>query len=340
MDEEGYEIKEVDNQFAESPYIDIYCIGKAPSGEGILFFYRTKEKVLYAGAIDACIDDSILKENGVEKLNLICWSHPHKDHFEGIDKLINKYADENTKILIPPELSQTIFKHKDKEEQDLYKKIVTINANGKKKSGTIFYGCHNKSIEKIYFLDRKNGIKSNFSINTHAPIDNIISRLPYQKSIDYNDYSIILEININNARFIFTGDVIKSTIEELKKMKFSMQNVVYVKIPHHGSESSIDFIDLLKDDTGIAVTTIFKDNGFNKTPCRKVINRYFEKNFNVFTTNGSYWDGKDSEEKIGIISTRIVVPTSELEENCDWSVNCIKEGKEILREDDTTMLVI
>ena len=181
MDEVIYDIREVNNQFHKKPYLDIHCIGKSPSGEGILFFYRTDNEILYSGAIDACIDDSILIENSIKRLDLICWTHPHKDHFEGIKILLNKYADKNTKILIPEELSGTISKHTDQEEKDLFKEMATINANGTESKGRVFLGGSGKCIELINFIDKINGLDSQLSIRTYAPIDSIVSKLAFQK---------------------------------------------------------------------------------------------------------------------------------------------------------------
>lgn len=340
MEEMILNIKTVDGELKENPYLDIHCIGKSPSGEGIIFFFRTENKILYSGVIDACINDSLLKENNIERVDLICWTHPHKDHFDGLEMIIDKYADINTKVLIPSEVSATISKHTDEEEVELIKKIATLNANGVRNKGSVVLGSINKVIEQVKFSDTLNGAVSILNIEAYAPIDGIISKLPYQESVDYNDYSIILVITINGAKFIFTGDAIKSTIKKLKIMNVDMRNIIYVKIPHHGSDSSIEFVDLLDDKPGIAVTTIYKENGFGKTPNKKVIEKYLEKNFKVYTTNKSYYNDKESEEKIGIVSTRIEIPLNDSESDCRWDSNCIKEADEITKENNNIMLII
>ena len=43
----GEIIEEFNGELNEDPYVDVHCIGKSPSGEGIIFFFRNKNKIFY-----------------------------------------------------------------------------------------------------------------------------------------------------------------------------------------------------------------------------------------------------------------------------------------------------
>ena len=336
----GEIIEEFNGELNEDPYVDVHCIGKSPSGEGIIFFFRNKNKIFYSGVIDACIDDTILKENKIKELNLICWTHPHKDHYEGLNLILDKYSGPNTKILIPMGVEATIHKQKDQEEKALFEKMATTNRNGTKSKGKVILGGINRNIENIIYLDKKNGVSMDLKIQAYAPVDSIISGQSYLTGVDYNDYSIILVLTVNEANFVFTGDASKTTINELIRQNIFIKNAIYVKIPHHGSKSSEKFIDLIKSKTttGIGVTTIFKGNGYDQTPNKKVLKSYLDNNYKIYITNKSYFKRKKSKADIGIVSTRFQIPIDETIEECNWDNKCIGEADEIEKDENNILI--
>ena len=79
--------------------------------------------------------------------------------------------------------------------------------------------------------------------------------------------SIAFNIVLGNLRFFFGGDITNTTIKKIPKEGFS--NTIFVKIPHHGSDTSNElpnkYITNEDDDTLderypiIAVSTMFED---------------------------------------------------------------------------------
>ena len=78
--------------------VETYIIGYKNEGESVLFFVRADGGISFSGLIDCFrlrdIDkiNDILKENGVKKLDFICWTHPDLDHSKGLKDIIQNYA--------------------------------------------------------------------------------------------------------------------------------------------------------------------------------------------------------------------------------------------------------
>lgn len=83
--------------YSNSLFFEVYLIGYNSQGESILFFLRTDEGVIYSGVVDCYTYKSInktidlLKKENIEKIDFLCWTHPHDDHSLGIDKLLGKH---------------------------------------------------------------------------------------------------------------------------------------------------------------------------------------------------------------------------------------------------------
>ena len=93
--------------------VKIFAVGYGYIGESIIIFIMNGDRVYYSIVIDCykikkkkkgpyinkTVD--ILKQHSVERLDILCWTHPHEDHSKGISTLISKYCDEETKVLFP-----------------------------------------------------------------------------------------------------------------------------------------------------------------------------------------------------------------------------------------------
>ena len=59
----------------------------------------TKEVTRFArNTLDTLQMVRLLKENNVDRIDYLCWSHPDDDHTKGIDSIIRNFCTENTKI--------------------------------------------------------------------------------------------------------------------------------------------------------------------------------------------------------------------------------------------------
>ena len=88
---------------------EVYLIGYPKMGESQLVLLRDKSngKIYFSAVIDSYTHESVnktielLKSNSVTQLNLLCWTHPDKDHSIGIDSIFNDFCSNDTLILLP-----------------------------------------------------------------------------------------------------------------------------------------------------------------------------------------------------------------------------------------------
>jgi beta-lactamase superfamily II metal-dependent hydrolase len=148
---------------------------------------------------------------GISKIDHIFISHPHTDHYEGLDAL----ADAGIKVRniyynLPPSGSDD-FDYKRSEFMETISRQRDLGA-------TVF------DISKGFSLNLKN---SSFKV-LHAQKDSEING----QSIGLNDYSVILRWDANDYRVLFTGDLELKLGTELAKLNFIKSDIL--KMPHHG----------------------------------------------------------------------------------------------------------
>ena len=93
----------------------IYVVGgQGGIGEGILILFLKGNEVLKTISIDSCqavfkghvcnLLDNLLKHFNVKKIDCFVWTHPHNDHSEGLDVLIESYYRKGSIGVIPKQI--------------------------------------------------------------------------------------------------------------------------------------------------------------------------------------------------------------------------------------------
>ena len=105
-----------DDSFDVSNFnVKIIVIGYGCYGESTLILLMDGETVFYSIVIDSFhyIEDrtiikpyinmtaNVLNDYHVERLDILCWTHPHDDHSKGFPRLISRYCDGETKVVFP-----------------------------------------------------------------------------------------------------------------------------------------------------------------------------------------------------------------------------------------------
>lgn len=86
----------------------IFVIGYSDQGESIVtLFMDEHEHVFYTMVVDCYAKGDVNKTKElldkfhVVHIDLLCWSHPDKDHSVGVDTLIENFCDDRSYILVP-----------------------------------------------------------------------------------------------------------------------------------------------------------------------------------------------------------------------------------------------
>lgn len=309
--------------------VDIYVIGEYPWGECILFVLKINDIPKFSVIVDSCekainiLNEKLKEYYKIKTIDMLCWTHPHKDHSVGMIDFLTDYCGEKTLILEPQgiEISKEYI---DDESKVIYDYLNKINMRNKKKYGKIAFAAEGKTIKNVqYIYDNTNNL--NLNIETYSPVDEKINNMKNNKNKKINDYSILMCITINNWKFIFSGDIENKSINYLKEKYEKFYNVIFLKIPHHGSKSSENFIDLIEEDNNnIICNSTTYNNKDIVLPKVEVLNKYNNLiNSQVFCTNlRSLENNKENTESYGIISTRYEL----YNDSGKYSWDCKKEG--------------
>lgn len=283
-------------------FIKTYLIGYETEGESCIFLLYSTEpeyKVHYSVAIDSYTENGINKtldilKNNLEKqkLDMLVWTHPHRDHYLGLIDVIKKYCNKYTTIMTP-----AIGNDLNLYDSGTKKVMLYINSLVHKRRIVDRYNVKQISTVCKTFLDKKlediplvQGIR--FEII--APFSSLGYSNADIKSINYNWMSIGMVIQVyerNHAQyFLYTGDMDKDTINMLLYMINERKEIdipdhyAYIKIPHHGSRASAELLKILSDvnKTETAASTIFRPQNL---PDNDLLNEYREKSVEVLRTD-------------------------------------------------------
>lgn len=267
-------------------FLDIYLIGYPTEGESIVCCLRTDNEnspFLFTCVIDCYRNEKfnytveLLKKLKISNLDLLCWTHPDKDHSLGIDELLEDYVGANTVVSIPISLPE--HKADFNEETQKYCHMI-LNCLKKRKLENkirLQYTCNNTEVYARDYLKINQDKSYRLRIKAIAPDSNLVANLLSRKTVKSNIFSIALCLSFEEVNVLFTGDLENNTIREAQDIWDLPDNFHYIKIPHHGSSSSSDLIDFFERRKnsifmeGIACSTVFKKAGL---PEREILKRY------------------------------------------------------------------
>ena len=285
------------------PKIEVNLIGYFPEGESSVIVVKNEDNAIFTVVVDCYELENInktmelLEENRIEKIDICCWTHPHKDHSLGIDKLF-KYFNKKTSVIIPTGMaSDNIPLYL----VDIYNKIIGINQKGKKSLGVL----KSTSDQKVLFEQKYIGTDNNkidIKVTAITPISHRVENVKLTSTTNHNEFSVMFLMQINDYNLLFTGDVENGTINEVEK-EIQIKNVHYLKIPHHCSTTSKNITNIIDNsqlEDMVCATTI--SAGY-KLPNIELFNWYKKQFENTYCSSKAYFDSSNKNEQYGIIKT-------------------------------------
>lgn len=307
---------------------NIYVIGYANQGESIIFTLENDYGIIYSGVIDCFENDNlnqtinILNNLKIEKLDVLCWTHPHEDHTIGMDKLIEQYTSEKTKLIYPANVYNVNQQnYHTKKTSDMIKKVI-LSRKKKKPSLSPINGF--KPIDRKQLGNQPDNFYE-LEIMALTPVSEILERRILEGKVNTpNDYSISIIISVGGINFLFGGDIQDTTIKKVDKNYIPLK-IDYIKIPHHASKHSIALLNWCSriNKSSISCTTEYSSSNL---PDKDVIDKYKLYFNEIYCTSK-----KDGDKKgFGVIHTIFdVIDNSFLTE--------IKEDAYIMHIDDLSL---
>lgn len=263
--------------------IVVYVVGYPREGESIILTLQNKDKPVFTVVTD-CYKEGVnnytaylLREIGVKEIDAFIWTHPDRDHSLGIIDMLSEFDKKRkAKIFVPQTFNGGQWYHVCKEAQKaivfLRKKYITRKRELLGPVGLLPGESPRVLLRKaIYckYLEKPIYCKLRFI----APDGTLAEKKDGdRKDFTLNDLSLVYLFSINDCHYLFTGDLLNRTVQFIKEQITGeeydnyLDNLSFIKIPHHGSKSSADLIDLLYNTRSV----LESDNEVGDKYCKNV----------------------------------------------------------------------
>ncbi len=265
----------------ENLVVSIFVIGYKNLGESIVVLFRDicngNNKTIMSLVIDSYekgelnLIRKILEKYNVDKLDFVCWTHPHSDHSLGIDSLITDMFNDNIVIFSPKfyygNLMSDLLKSESAQTTEIFKNIWnkvksnpnyseiwrTISANG---DTTHSYplklisedGVSEKTIN-FYFLTPLGSRTDKFSLKGNE----------FGKP---NELSVSFILSIDGYDFFFGGDTENEHASGI--CNNIIQEMRWIKVPHHCSLGAKSIAEHIGPKFDYAAATVYKPSALPK----------------------------------------------------------------------------
>jgi len=172
---------------------------------------------------------SYIREQGIEKLDLVIATHPDADHIGGMDKVIKNF---DIGVFAMPDVSAKTNQYKQIQRELKAKKM---------------------KVTRLYQGDK---------VQIDDDIDfEILSPVKGKKYDDTNEYSIVAKIVYKDTSFILMGD---ATMENEVDIINNVPDIDIdvLKLGHHGSSTSSSDYFITKTSPNIAIISCGKNNKY------------------------------------------------------------------------------
>ena len=190
-----------------------------------------------------------LESYAIKEIKALVLTHPHKDHIGGAVYVIKKL---NVEKIYMPNIVHTTESFEKLVEEIEKQEIKLIQA----KAGDV--------------LDAE-GFNGEFLSPQNAKYDNL------------NDYSAVLKLNYQGSSALFMGDAGINIEKELMNNQ-SIDNIDFLKIGHHGSNTASSKEFLKKIAPKIAVISCGKDNDYGH-PHKETLAKLDKLGLQVYRTD-------------------------------------------------------
>ncbi|AXU65209.1 ComEC/Rec2 family competence protein [Clostridioides difficile] len=220
-------------------------------GDSILVQTPTNKNILIDGGDEDSenIIISYLRQKRIKTIDIIIATHPDSDHIGSLDNVIKKF---NVSSIYMPEQST---------DSEAYQNLIN--------------SCTDKNLS-IQYLYKNDVLNIDNNINIY-----VLSPSYIQEESNLN--SIVFKLTFNDNSFLFMGDAEEENEKEILH-SFKLNNINFIKIGHHGSNSSssLEFIKKISPD--IAAISCGYKNQYGH-PHRKVIDNLKQNHVSIYRTD-------------------------------------------------------
>lgn len=198
-------------------------------GQGDAILFRTPEGadiLVDGGTSSAC--KSYLEDLGIQKLDILLLSHPHSDHLRGLFSVLEQFP---VRLALVAEGVQTEeFKRFEAKLNEKKVQLLRMKDGSRLQCGAL----------EFEFLSPPSPLPEDWSINNS---------------------SLVACIRFGGTGFFLPGDIENEARKYILHNHHNITSTV-LKVPHHGSSTSLDEFFLQAISPSLAIISVGKDNAY------------------------------------------------------------------------------
>lgn len=263
--------------------------------------------------------ETLFDSQGVKKIDAFIWTHPDKDHSVDIERMLTSYDSEHTaEIFIPNGLvygKESYCGEAQQAVEYIYRHYSPKGSRTEKRHihtvSTEDQEVRNLLCVDIFADEMLKPITCKFRF--------VLPNTEHCAHADYwdlelkpNQMSIVYSVELNGRSYVFTSDLVDAGTKKMGTEILTRMN--YLKIPHHGSDQSNEFLALIRQQEFNCLTstaTRFNPKGDPKAP----VLRAYSALGNVYFITDS------TDEKIGCIETIVDVANDRCTTHCEGNAS-------------------
>lgn len=295
--------------------ISIFVIGYKNIGESIVILFRDKseekDKVVLSMVIDSYEKDQlnktrdILNKYSVDKVDFICWTHPHTDHSPGLDTLVKDMMHDGLVIFSPKfyygNIHPDLLKKESAKTKDIFENIWAEVEKHKDYSNLWRTISADGDITHAYpmrLLSDDNLNEKELCFYFLTPIGRRTDHYAIKGNMlgNPNELSVSFFMSVDGYNFYFGGDTENEHAEGIETE--IIKDFRWIKVPHHCSLGGKPIADRLGPGLDYAASTVYTPS---KLPVEDIQNVYARSCHALHMTQLEESDGYHVDHDYGII---------------------------------------
>lgn len=271
----------------ENLIVSIFVIGYKNIGESIIVLFRDvydgNDIVIMSMVIDSYEKEElnlirkILLKYNVNKLDFVCWTHPHYDHSPGIDTLIRDMFHDDIVIFSPKfyygNLMPDMLKSECARTQEIFDniwKLVEKHPNFSQIWRTISANGDATHQYPMQLLTRDGTCKKDINLYFLTPLASKTDMYA-TKGKEFskpNELSVSFILSIDGYDFFFGGDTENDHAKGIDNE--IIQDMRWIKVPHHCSLGAKSIADSLGPKFDYAASTVYTSSSLPREEIQDV----------------------------------------------------------------------
>lgn len=228
--------------FSDDVQIHLVDVGQ---GDGIVITYENKVIVIDVGPmLHKTAMRDYLKSIGVKRINILIITHPHQDHYGGLDFVLCNFK---VNKIYTTEINSNV-------DMSLIERFHLLQYNYLISK----YNIINK-FDKIFSIYNESGELTTINYGQLK----LTFLGPVKEYENFNNNSIVVRMDYKNISALFTGDIEAEAENDLVKTygQSGILDVDILKVSHHGSHTSSteEFLKATSPDIGLISCAIDND---------------------------------------------------------------------------------